>query len=86
MSPINTFHNCGSSSIEEVRKIRPSGVTRGSCRILKIGPTGFVLIFELGHQIGSVRHHAAELVHAKQTAAMAISFLGEKDWARCWLL
>ena len=37
--PFNTFHNCGNSSRQVRRKIRPNGVTRGSLRILKAGPS-----------------------------------------------
>src|SRR5581483_8335992 len=38
MSPTSTLHSCGSSSRLYFRSSRPTRVTRGSSRILKIGP------------------------------------------------
>src|ERR1700687_4597215 len=35
MSPLSTFHNCGHSSMENLRKNQPRGVSRGSLGILK---------------------------------------------------
>ena len=39
MSPFNTFHNCGNSSMLDQRKNLPTGVVRGSTLILKAGPS-----------------------------------------------
>ena len=38
MSPVSTLKSCGNSSIDQRRRNRPIGVTRGSSRILKIAP------------------------------------------------
>ena len=37
--PLNTFHSCGSSSSESRRRSRPTGVMRGSLRILNSAPS-----------------------------------------------
>ena len=70
ISPLSTLMSCGSSSRLELRRNRPSGVTRGSSRILNAAPFVSLEADDLAESLLGVGLHRAELVD-REGAAMA---------------
>ena len=79
MSPRSTFQSCGSSSIDDLRSSRPSGVIRGSFRILNTGPLASLRVLERRLELVGVGEHRPELVHPERPLAEAAPVLRVDD-------
>ena len=79
ISPRSTLTSCGSSSSEKRRSRRPTGVRRGSSRILNSAPGGLVELFEVGLALLGVGVHRAELQARERPLADAAAHRAEQD-------
>ena len=77
----STLMNCGSSSMLKRRNTRPTGVTRGSSRILKRRPSLSLLPRRLSSCLSASCDHGAELQHRKGPAVDSDALRGVEDWA-----
>ena len=78
ISPRTTFQSWGSSSIEVLRRMRPTRVTRGSCLILKSGPSASFSSSSVVELLLGVDDHRAQLEHAERLGVAPDADLAEE--------